>query len=303
MADYSSHFEQLNTRVKKSLDHAWKIFGRVVARQSLVKLTSDLDDLRRRYVEFVSAETVDSSTFDTLGASEGTLAQTLTQDRAGFTSAEGQDWYTKSQADLQAMSDARRSLLKVDRARKDGARKFATKRALGSILGRMGKTETYVVRHPFVKSGTAKATTASTAPGRHSRRQHRHLRSHRQHLDRRTAANSGTAQPQPHRGGQPQRGFGAASARPLPRAQHRTPRWLGISANTRVGTDRSARTPDVLPGDRWGQAPSPAHSIVEPALARRRRSTPDSIAAGTSPTYKRTTAELSSPGSAAACCC
>jgi diguanylate cyclase (GGDEF)-like protein len=149
MADYSLHFEQLNTRVKKSLDHAWKIFGRVVARQSLVKLTSDLDDLRRRYVEFVSAETVDSSTFDTLGASEGTLAQTLTQDRAGFTGAEGLDWYTKSQADLQAMSDSRRSLLKIDRARKDGARKFAEQAAaLGSILGRMGKTETYVARHP-----------------------------------------------------------------------------------------------------------------------------------------------------------
>jgi diguanylate cyclase (GGDEF)-like protein len=149
MADYSSHFEQLNTRVKKSLDHAWKIFGRVVARQSLVKLTSDLDDLRRRYVEFVSAETVDLSTFDTLGASEGTLAQTLTQDRAGFSRAEGEDWYTRSQADLQAMSEARRSLLKVERARKDGARKFAEQAAaLGSILSRMGKTETYVARHP-----------------------------------------------------------------------------------------------------------------------------------------------------------
>jgi len=163
IADYSSHFEQLNTRVKKSLDHAWKIFGRVVARQSLVKLTSDLDDLRRRYVEFVSADTVDSSTFDTLGASEGALAQTLTQDRAGFTSAEGQDWYTRSQADLQAMSDARRSLLKMDRERKDGARKFAEQAAaLSSILSRMGKTETYVARHP-VRPNTSGATTAGTS--------------------------------------------------------------------------------------------------------------------------------------------
>ena len=163
IADYSSHFEQLNTRVKKSLDHAWKIFGRVVARQSLVKLTSDLDDLRRRYVEFVSAETVDSSTFDTLGASEGTLAQTLTQDRAGNTRAEGQDWYTRSQADLQAMSDARRSLLKMDRERKDGARKFAEQAAaLSSILSRMGKTETYVARHP-VRPNTSGATTAGTS--------------------------------------------------------------------------------------------------------------------------------------------
>jgi len=181
IADYSSHFEQLNTRVKKSLDHAWKIFGRVVARQSLVKLTSDLDDLRRRYVEFVSADTVDSSTFDTLGASEGALAQTLTQDRAGNTRAEGQDWYTRSQADLQAMSDARRSLLKVDRARKDGARKFAEQAAaLSSILSRMGKTETYVARHPvrpnplrpdllhpnrIAPAGSTRATAANVAGG------------------------------------------------------------------------------------------------------------------------------------------
>ena len=162
MSDYSARFEQLNTRVKKSLDHAWKIFGRVVARQSLVKLTSDLDDLRRRYVEFVSAETVDSSTFDTLGASEGTLAQTLAQDRAGFTSAEGQDWYTKSQADLQAMSDARRALLKVDRDRKEGARKFSDEATtVASILGRMGKTETYVDRHPT----STHATAVKPAPG------------------------------------------------------------------------------------------------------------------------------------------
>src|SRR5579864_8777722 len=31
MDDYSSHFERLNARVKKALDHAWNIFGRVVA--------------------------------------------------------------------------------------------------------------------------------------------------------------------------------------------------------------------------------------------------------------------------------
>jgi diguanylate cyclase (GGDEF)-like protein len=166
MSNYSARFEQLNTRVKKSLDHAWKIFGRVVARQSLVKLTSDLDDLRRRYVEFVSAETVDSSTFDTLGASEGTLAQTLAQDRAGFTSAEGQDWYTKSQADLQAMSDARRALLEVDRERKEGAQKFSDEAAtIASILDRMGKRETYVARHPVAPRATTATASRALAGG------------------------------------------------------------------------------------------------------------------------------------------
>jgi diguanylate cyclase (GGDEF)-like protein len=158
MAAYSSHFEQLNTRVKKSLDHAWTIFGRVVARQSLMKLTSDLDDLRRGYVEFVSAETVDSSTFDTLGASEGALAQTLVQDRAGFTHADGQDWYTKSQDDLQAMSAARKALLKIDRERKEGARKFGDdSSSISQILLRMGKTETYVARTSAPASAAGRA--------------------------------------------------------------------------------------------------------------------------------------------------
>jgi diguanylate cyclase (GGDEF)-like protein len=165
MAGYSSHFEQLNTRVKKSLDRAWNILGRVVARQSLMKLTSDLDDLRRRYVEFASAETVDSSTFDTLGASEGALAQTLTQDRAGFTRADGQDWYTKSQDDLRAMSAARKALLQIDRDRKNGARKFGDdSSSVSQILLRMGKTETYVARRSVPPSGAGRAAASAGQP-------------------------------------------------------------------------------------------------------------------------------------------
>src|SRR6201999_2253484 len=95
----------------------------------------------------------------------GALAQTLAQDRAGFTSAEGQDWYTKSQADLQAMSDARPALLEVDRDRKEGARKFSDEAAtVASILERMGKTETYVSRHPVIPHATT-GTVAHAAAG------------------------------------------------------------------------------------------------------------------------------------------
>jgi hypothetical protein len=96
ITDYRTHFEQLNTRVKQSVDHSWNIFGRVVARQSLMRLTDNLDDLRRKYSEFVSVDNVDSPAYDALGASEGTLVQTLTQDRAGFSRADGEEWYAKS---------------------------------------------------------------------------------------------------------------------------------------------------------------------------------------------------------------
>jgi diguanylate cyclase (GGDEF)-like protein len=150
MVDYSAHFERLNARVKKSLDHAWNIFGRVVARQSLVKLSSNLDELRRRYGELASADAVDAATFDALGSSEEALAKTLAEDRSGLTRADGKDWYSTSVDDLQAMAAARKALQQIDRQRKEGARRFADDFAqLSQIIDGMGKTETYDARQPF----------------------------------------------------------------------------------------------------------------------------------------------------------
>ena len=168
MDAYSSHFGQLNARVKKSLDHARNRVDSAVARQSLVKLTANLDDLRGRYAEFVSGDTVDSPTLDALGVSEGVLAQSLTEDRPGFTHAEGQGWYTKSLGDLQAMSGARKALLHIERQRKDGARRFGDDSdAVSRIVGEMGKTETYDARlsGSAVASGGAPSAVAAIASG------------------------------------------------------------------------------------------------------------------------------------------
>ena len=173
MDAYSSHFEQLNARVKKSLDHARNMVGSAVARQSLVKLTANLDDLRGRYADFVSADTVDSPTLDALGVSEGILAQSLTEDRPGFTRAEGQGWYTKSLGDLQSMSGARKALLHIDRQRKDGARHFGDDSdAVSRIVGEMGKTETYDARlsgSPAASGGAPGALAAVAAGGADTR--------------------------------------------------------------------------------------------------------------------------------------
>ena len=46
-ATRSALLESLNARVKNSLSGAWKIFGRVLARQSLLQLSADLDTLRQ----------------------------------------------------------------------------------------------------------------------------------------------------------------------------------------------------------------------------------------------------------------
>ena len=152
LAGYMAHFEQLNTRMQKSLEHAWTLFGGVVTTETLRKLSSDVDDLRHQYVEFSSADFVDSATFDPLGASEAALAKLLTQERDAFSHAKGH-WYTKTQDDLQAMSTTRRALLQIDHQRKAGARKFGDDAsAIAQILARMGKTETYVARNSATDS-------------------------------------------------------------------------------------------------------------------------------------------------------
>ncbi|MFL6605940.1 MAG: EAL domain-containing protein [Steroidobacteraceae bacterium] len=159
MAEYSSHFDQLNTRVKKSMDKARNLPAGAAARQSLTKLTSNLDDLRLRYTDVASADTVDSPTLDALGVSEAAVAQALAQDAAGFTHTEGQGWYTKSLGDLHSMSAARKSLLRIDQQRKNGARHFGDdSAALSRIVGEMGKTETYDARL------TVSSVAGSTAP-------------------------------------------------------------------------------------------------------------------------------------------
>jgi len=76
MAEYSAHFEQLNTPREEVAGSRVEHLRRVVARQSLVRLTSDLDDFAAVTSSLSPPTTVDSSTFDTLGASEGALAQT-----------------------------------------------------------------------------------------------------------------------------------------------------------------------------------------------------------------------------------
>ena len=161
LAGYMARFEQLNTRMQKSLEHAWTLFGGVVTTETLRKLSSDVDDLRHQYVEFSSADFVDSATFDPLGASEAALTKLLTQERDAFSHAKGH-WYTKTQDDLQAMSTTRRALLQIDHQRKAGARKFGDDAsAIAQILARMGKTETYVARNSATDSAARQLNAAA----------------------------------------------------------------------------------------------------------------------------------------------
>jgi len=78
--EYWGRFENVDLRMKGSLDRSWKIFGRVIARQSLISLGRDLDDVRRRSQQLTPAGGYDAAMLKGLADSQLSFATTLEQD-------------------------------------------------------------------------------------------------------------------------------------------------------------------------------------------------------------------------------
>ena len=56
LREYAQRLDSMDTRVSTSLDRAWKIFGRVIARQSLMQMHSDLEELHHRFAGIGGAD-------------------------------------------------------------------------------------------------------------------------------------------------------------------------------------------------------------------------------------------------------
>lgn len=110
LRDYSETLEHMNTRVNASLDRAFKIFGRVVARQSLVQLNANLDDVRDIFAASVRTGTATTETFNDMRTAEAAFADTLKKNTKGLQRAEGYAWFAAMERDVIALSELRASL-------------------------------------------------------------------------------------------------------------------------------------------------------------------------------------------------
>jgi len=123
LAEYAGHFEKLDIRLKTSLDRAWKIFGRVVARQSLLELSRQLDNIRRDLGSLtgVSAGRAD---VELLGASEARFGALLHANESGLTRSQGDIWVKQTVADFAALVASRDQLALKDEERLRELEKF-----------------------------------------------------------------------------------------------------------------------------------------------------------------------------------
>jgi diguanylate cyclase (GGDEF)-like protein len=185
--EYLARLEAVDGRITASISAGWKFFGRVLARQSLLTLHSDIEELRRRFAAVGSPEN-DSAALPDISASERAVSEALDSSEPGLLKSEGADWVRHTREDLKRMAALReiigatssqilddRQSLAASRARLAAAASTARAAADAAAVGELPKdsggtsitavTSAAAARSsPVVAAVTTTTTTADTVP-------------------------------------------------------------------------------------------------------------------------------------------
>ena len=163
MSQYSTLFEDLYARVNESVKGAWKIFGRVVARQSLLELSADFDALRRDSSALASDDNADTPELARLLKTEKAVVENLATNEKGFRQSEGNQWYVGMHDDVARLVALRESLLQLNDQLHHGSQDF-TAEAASVAASVPGKVETPLVAAAARKKEDGNGIGANTAP-------------------------------------------------------------------------------------------------------------------------------------------
>lgn len=120
LKEFWERFDALDARTKASLAGAWKIFGRVVARKTLVDLNSTLDEMRRELAALPAAGWYDHDALSPVMRSEAALANNLRANEGALTRSQGEAWVTQTRADMAKLVELQDHLVRMDLQRRDG---------------------------------------------------------------------------------------------------------------------------------------------------------------------------------------
>ena len=123
-ATRSALLQSLNARVKNSLSGAWKIFGRVVARQSLIQLSAELDTLRQSSEALAAESAASEPELAAIVESEQRVHGILTANEADFKRSQGDAWYQAMASDMSQLSSLRENSAHLAGELSDGIQEF-----------------------------------------------------------------------------------------------------------------------------------------------------------------------------------
>jgi diguanylate cyclase (GGDEF)-like protein len=118
-------FDVLDARTKASLARSWKIFGRVVARKTLVDLNSGLDEIRREFASLPASGLYDHDALAPVTSSETALALSLETNEAALTRSQGDTWVKQTRADVAELRALQDRLILMDAKRHEAEVRLA----------------------------------------------------------------------------------------------------------------------------------------------------------------------------------
>jgi diguanylate cyclase (GGDEF)-like protein len=114
---FSKCLETMETRTQAALDRAWKIFGRVITRQSLIDLKSTLDEIRLRFESLPATDDYDRGALTAVTASEAAFSARLQKSARDLAQSQGQSWVDQMRDDLAQLGVLQDHLIQTDVSR------------------------------------------------------------------------------------------------------------------------------------------------------------------------------------------
>jgi diguanylate cyclase (GGDEF)-like protein len=125
LKEFWDRFDALDARTKASLAGSWKIFGRVVARKTLVDLNSSLDEIRREFASLPPSGLYNHDGLAPVTTSETALALSLETNEAALTRSQGDAWVKQSRADVAELRALQDRLVLMDAKRHEAEVRLA----------------------------------------------------------------------------------------------------------------------------------------------------------------------------------
>ncbi|MGH8137587.1 MAG: putative bifunctional diguanylate cyclase/phosphodiesterase [Steroidobacteraceae bacterium] len=166
-AAYGSQFDNLDRLMKSTLDHNWTIFGRVIARQSLMSMSRELDDIRRGAAQLTAAGGYDPSVLNALADSESKFSNALQQNAAGLTRSQGAQWLERMRIEFSGVISSRIELASVDHQAAEAFSTFEQDVTSAGTLVRAiteSSRKSRALRTPIAPPPAAALTLTTTPP-------------------------------------------------------------------------------------------------------------------------------------------
>lgn len=122
--DFWDSFDALDGRTKSALARAWRIFGHVIARNSLVDFNSRLDEIRRDYATRMASGDPAEASLDALTISATALSTAVHANDSALVRSQGEAWVGQLRADVERIEALQRSLVQLDAQRREALERF-----------------------------------------------------------------------------------------------------------------------------------------------------------------------------------